>query len=212
MMKSKQFASPLRVTALAAALAVAFLAYDLDGVLAEGAPQMEPLVYSGVLVESGVEVTGDRQIAIRLSDADGLTVCTTAETTVHVESGNFRLPLSVNCVGAVASTPDVWVEVEVDGVVLPRTHISAVPYAVTASYAARATVSEVSDLGGFIVRSGTTGWSLQAVTTLTAQSCDSLCEGQCIAAASSTDVPIACSDSQASARCLCASSFVPSAD
>src|SRR6185369_12095838 len=50
-------------------------------------------------------------------------------------SGRFKIKLPPECRAAVKGSPDVWVEVEVDGGPLGRTKLGVVPYALEAGHA-----------------------------------------------------------------------------
>ncbi|MBA2661517.1 MAG: hypothetical protein H0U74_04435 [Bradymonadaceae bacterium] len=111
--------------------------YMVDKATANSAPTQQPLVYSGVLEENGVAVTGARNIEISLwndeaSTADTNKACSTLADGYQVEKGRFRIALSATCKQAVRKNPDLWVEVRVAGNSLGRSPITPVPYAVSA--------------------------------------------------------------------------------
>ncbi len=134
---------------LIAAIVIGGTVVGVSTLRAEGAPEMDTLVYTGRLVEDGVAVDGTRDIRITLwSDP------TSTDTAAHrlcrvvpaadtmVQDGYFRIPLDVDdesCELAVHDHSEVWVEVEVEGTTLsPRTQIAAVPYALEATRASGA--------------------------------------------------------------------------
>jgi hypothetical protein len=118
-------------------LAAMICAYALGRARADGVPAIEPLAYGGTLLESGAPVTGTRNIGLTLwtdatSTAGASLACTTTSSPVMVTAGRFRLALDATCVDAVHAHPDLWVELSVGGMALPREHIGAVPYALEA--------------------------------------------------------------------------------
>lgn len=125
-----------RIVALGAILTVA-LCIELGRAAAEGVPTMEPLAYSGTLEESGVLVNGTRSIGVTVwrdptSLAGSMIACTTPPRATTIVEGRFRVALDDTCVAAFANDADLWVQVEVGGMPLPRTHVGAVPYALEA--------------------------------------------------------------------------------
>jgi hypothetical protein len=112
--------------------------------LADGPPAMDPLVYSGTLEEGGAAVTGQRDIKLVLwSDPTQSTAAhrkcdTIPPAKTSVAGGRFSLPLDPLCVAAVKANAELWVEVIVESQSLPRTKLSAVPYALEAGRAASA--------------------------------------------------------------------------
>ena len=140
------------IIALATAtLAGAFVAGYRAHVLAEGAPTMQPLFYSGTLEVDGALASGEYTVVMTLHDdaTAGNELCG-VESKTTVEGGRFRIDAS-DCAAAVAGEPDAWVQVVFtggDGVehVLPeRAKIGAVPYALEAQHA----VSASSPSGSF---------------------------------------------------------------
>ncbi len=126
---------------LTALLALAILSGPalMRTVRAKGIPQKEPMYYSGMLKAGGKAING-QELNIGVSfwssetqtDATTYRVCSSEKKTKPVQ-GRFRVPLSDTCTAAVQKTPDLWVEVVVDGKKLtPRRKIGAVPFAVEA--------------------------------------------------------------------------------
>ena len=111
---------------------------------AEGIPARNAMHYSGFLEEGGLPVSGTRSFTIRLFDdaSTGVERCESVASGLLVEAGWFRVPLSDACTVAVGQRPDLWVEVQVGtDDPLPRTKLSAVPYAVEANHATSASSS-----------------------------------------------------------------------
>jgi len=107
---------------------------------AAGVPS-EGLRYSGVLeLPDGTAVTGTHAVYVVFWPAasEGELLCETGSSDVEVTRGHFSLALPEACVGAIHSTPDVFVEVRVDAVSLGRARIGAVPFALEAAAASRA--------------------------------------------------------------------------
>jgi hypothetical protein len=108
---------------------------------ADGPPAADPLVYSGMLEEGGVGVTGPRDIKLNFwSDATlsapANNKCqTTPAAKISVTSGRFSVPLDASCAAAVKANPDLWVEVIVENQSMGRTKLSAVPFAIEAARA-----------------------------------------------------------------------------
>ena len=126
------------MVAVAACLVAVGGGYWLGSARADGIPTMETLAYSGELTDAGAAATGSFMIGVSLwSDASSTTAtfreCDTVAASTTVTSGHFRRVLDASCVQAVHDNPDLWAEVSVGGTALmPRTHVSAVPYAVEA--------------------------------------------------------------------------------
>ncbi len=115
-------------------------------VLADGIPQA--LTYVGTLqTGSGSPVTTQQSVQLTLwndafANAAANLKCTTpAQNIVPDEAGRFRLTLDATCVEAVASSANLWVQLQVGGVLLSRTRLGAVPYAVEAAKSGRLVVS-----------------------------------------------------------------------
>jgi len=109
-----------------------FLVTYLSTAKAQGFPQ--PLYYSGLLTDSsGKALTSASSIVIDLWDAQsgGNKKCTTTAFSPSLKQGRFRVALVKSCLAAIQNTPDLWVEVAVDGTSMGRTKIGAVPYAAT---------------------------------------------------------------------------------
>jgi hypothetical protein len=136
--------------ALSAGLAGALAAAVVWGYLArkaraEGIPAGEAMVYRGLLEENGAPAPDkQRAFRVRLWDdpTQGKELCS-REWNTSTKDGRFEVPLDAVCTNAVHASPNSWVEVEVDGTKLPRTKVSAVPYAVEADRAVKAGMAEV---------------------------------------------------------------------
>jgi hypothetical protein len=110
---------------------------------AQGIPSVDPLHYSGILVDksTGAPVNGSRAITLSLWDSE------TATTADHqkcvsrppqetpVTNGRFRIALDLSCLTAVHQNKDLWVEVIVGTDSLGRRKVGAAPFAVEADSA-----------------------------------------------------------------------------
>lgn len=111
--------------------------------LATGAPVQTPLTYGGVITDKdGKPYAGPQDVSLSFYDkADATTPKCTAPT-VQAEggTGRFSVVLPAECAQAVHDAPDLWTEAVVGAgkVVLPRTHVGAVPYALEADSAKQA--------------------------------------------------------------------------
>jgi hypothetical protein len=118
---------------------------------ADGVPSV-PLVYSGYLEDAaGNPANGDLPLAAAIFDAatGGAALCTTLGT-LTATRGWFSFSLDPSCTESVRQGPDRWIELTVQGSVLPRQRIGAVPYAHEAGRAAGATgalAKTLKDLG-----------------------------------------------------------------
>lgn len=129
------------VGAFAAAGGFAAAALFLGRAGAEGIPSAPALYYAGTLIENGAPVTGVKSIGLALftTESGGSPVCRKVESTVAVQAGKFRIPLSDECLNAVRGNPNLWAETTVGTVVMQaRKKIGAVPYAVEAERAGAA--------------------------------------------------------------------------
>jgi hypothetical protein len=121
--------------------------------VADGIPQMQPLQYSGTVLENGLPFTGARDIVVSLWDSAitgaGAKKCETAAPGTMLTSGRFRVALASECTAAVRANPELWVEVTVAGTMMPRKKLSAVPFAMEADRAASASGPLETRLLGF---------------------------------------------------------------
>lgn len=124
-------------------------AYFIGSARADGIPTAEAIFYSGLLEESGVPAEGTRSVVIRLYDAPaaGTERCMTSLTATFT-AGHFRVPLAGPCTAAIHSYPNLYAEVSVGALTLPRTKLGAVPYAVEAERADQAQVADDANLLG----------------------------------------------------------------
>lgn len=125
---------------LACASVLICLGYGVR-VLAEGAPTVQPLLYSGTLEVDGALANGAYTISLALYDDQtaGDELCAIDRET-QVEAGRFQIDASA-CADALRASPDVWVAVGFEGsdgvqrAIAGRSKIGAVPYALEADHA-----------------------------------------------------------------------------
>ena len=133
-----------RILGLTVAVAIgAASAITLQRAGASGAPAAGALTYRGTLeLADGSVVVGDKPIGLALWDSmtagKKLANCDVPSMPRAVVQGNFEVKLPDTCTAAISGSADLWVEVQVDGLPLPRTKLGAVPYAVEATHAASA--------------------------------------------------------------------------
>jgi hypothetical protein len=132
-----------RLETAALLLVVTFgLGYFVSRARAGGIPAAQALTYSGVLTDaSGTPLVGSKSILVQLYDqaTGGTAQCTIGPTVVTLAAGAFKVALPDTCAAAVHATPDLWVDVFVDGASVGRSKLGAVPYAVEADHASTAT-------------------------------------------------------------------------
>ncbi len=108
-------------------------------VRAAGVPATVALTYTGYLESpDGTPVNGSKPIALYIYDAAtaGTILCQVVSgSPTTLTSGRFQILLSEACTAAVKANPDLYVEVQVEGLALGRTKLGAVPYAVEAGHA-----------------------------------------------------------------------------
>lgn len=186
-------------TILLAACLLAVVAGVTVRAWAEGIPTQTPLVYSGVLqTTAGAPITTAQSIQLSLWDDSAATAganqkCVTATQSITPDAqGRFRITLDQQCLSAVRSAPNLWVQLQVGATVLPRTKLNAVPYAVEAGSASRVVVGDggvrttvdgvfcgttASVTGAVTAAGGLTGY--RAAKRLCEQSCGSATAHHC---------------------------------
>lgn len=101
---------------------------------AQHAPTAPALNYSGFLEDSGVPVSGPRLIGLSLfaQQSGGSVLCQIPQAQLEVSNGHFNVPLNdATCDAAIKSNREVWVEVRIGSVAMPRTRIGSVPYSLS---------------------------------------------------------------------------------
>jgi hypothetical protein len=92
----------------------------------------------------GNALLGEHSVTVKFYDAEEAQddVCSANNAlNPSLVAGRFQVKLPVSCTEAVKGSPDIWVEVEVDGGPLGRTKLGAVPYALEAVHASQADVA-----------------------------------------------------------------------
>jgi hypothetical protein len=122
--------------------AVGAAAYFISHARADGIPSTNAMTYGGTLTDlNGTPLTGPQNLQVTFWDAGtaGNQKCTVGPTATPLVAGNFQLALPDACTAAVHASPDLWVELFVNGASLGRTKLGAVPFAVEAAHASTAT-------------------------------------------------------------------------
>ena len=112
------------------------------------------------MVEDGQgAVNGPHNIQVLFFDAPsaGVQVCQSAPTPVTLTNGRFSVLLPEPCSAAVKASPNLWINVIVDGSDTGRAKIGAVPYALEASHALAATSATVVDVNAEPLKSALAG-------------------------------------------------------
>lgn len=158
-------------------LGVGLAALVLSGVvgkaIADGIPTATPLTYSGVLQNSaGTPVTTAQSMQVTLWDDPSATTsmnqrCVTPTQNVTPDAqGRFQALLDQACLDAVRGNPNLWVQLQVGAVVMPRTKLGAVPYSVESGRAVslgEPAQQRLLPTGSIVAFAGTTapaGWLL----------------------------------------------------
>lgn len=131
---------------------------------ADGVPQTQPLTYAGTLLDAaGNPATGNVNLDLNLhtTASGGSPVCTTSGTfNLTTTKGRFQMVLDAACTTAVHATPDLFVDLKVNGasIFTTRPKLGAVPYALEADtsrvagrglYENPTTMNETTEGGGF---------------------------------------------------------------
>ncbi len=141
----KQYMHDRTLTQTMASLALSIAMLAASTALADGIPTTDPLRYSGTLYVDGRPLNGSAVVELSLysSGSAGSTVCSPIQRNINVRDGAFSVALSSECVNAVRSIQDVWLQLTVTPpgqalVTLPIEKLSASPYAVEAQRATTA--------------------------------------------------------------------------
>jgi hypothetical protein len=112
-----------------------------------------------VLLNSvGAPASGNHTVQLTLWDDASSTglgsqkYATTRQTVLVDARGFFRVVFDTQGLDAVKANPNLWVQLEVDTVILPRSKLGAVPYAVEANRAALAARATNADLAATATR------------------------------------------------------------
>ena len=157
---------------------------------AVGIPATGALTYAGVLEDAnGAPISGQKNIALEVFDAAtaGTKRCEVTSRAYTLVSGRFEIPLPDTCTAAVAATPDLWVDVLVDGATTGRAKLGAVPFAIEARRASESAGNLKNEIGwkalyGAAVagcaRLGAIPPNAGMVVPRSGQTCDAVCAAQ----------------------------------
>ena len=131
--------------------AVVGLGYNQMRARADGIPPTQTLTYAGTLEESNAPVNGVRNLRLTLwDDATSTTPsrarCLTEAPNYAVTNGRFQVTLDSTCTTVIRATPDLWIEIQVNGVSMGRSKLGAVPFAVEAARASELTLTAANAL------------------------------------------------------------------
>ncbi len=121
---------------------VAVTTLIVERVRAAGIPATAALTYTGYLESpDGTPVTASKGINLYMYDVPtaGEPVCQVVPPApIAVAAGRFQIALPDKCTEQVKVKPDLYIDIQVDGLFLGRTKLGAVPYAVEAGHAVAA--------------------------------------------------------------------------
>lgn len=115
---------------------------------AAGIPATNALTYTGYLeTPDGKPVTSavNLDVYVWSAAAAGSKVCEVSVGNVTPVAGRFQVSLPDACTTAVKGSPNLWLELRVDGSSLGRSKLGAVPYAVEAAHATNADSAAKAD-------------------------------------------------------------------
>lgn len=126
------------------------VAYSAGRATADGIPVDEPLNFGGMLLEDGRAITGSRDVSVTIwrdSEAsdDTQVVCTVEAPGTTVNSGSYRVAMPMECADAMRDETDLWSQLTVDGTMLARQKVGAVPFVFNTDVAALAGDAEFAD-------------------------------------------------------------------
>jgi hypothetical protein len=116
--------------------------YAVRAARADGIPDTNALTYAGTLENTdGSPIAGAKEIQVALFEAasGGTPLCISSKVNQNVVGGHFEIALPDSCATAVKGNANAYAEVTVDGMVVGRSKIGAVPYAIEAGRASNAT-------------------------------------------------------------------------
>lgn len=111
--------------------------------LATGVPTASPLTFSGLVTDdAGKPYAAAVPVIVKLYAGQNANTaaCTAATTEAEAGTGRFEAVLAADCAKAVHDSNDLWSELTVGAnkIVLPRSRVGAVPYALEAQVASGA--------------------------------------------------------------------------
>ncbi len=165
MTRSKRGAA---VAAGTLAVVAVVAAYRAGRAHADDIPATPSMYYGVTLENAGAPVNDTRTLRVKFFSAAtaGTMNCDSGSVDVVLSNGHGRVPLGADCVAAVHTSPEQWVEVSVNTVVVGgRSRLGAVPFAVEAQRAVSAggaLAQQVVPAGmiGMFATTCPTGWAL----------------------------------------------------
>ena len=132
---------------LAASVLLATVAFVAGKALATGAPAQTPLTYGGTVTDAAGKPYPDAvDVTVAIYDAAsaGTLKCKAATVQAEAGTGRFSVVLPGECADAVHATPELWSEVAVgpNKLLMPRSHVGALPFALEAGAASVATTAK----------------------------------------------------------------------
>lgn len=126
---------------------LAVVAFIAGKALATGAPAQTPLTFAGsVTDQAGKPYAAAVDVSVAMYDAAsaGNLKCKSATVQAEAGSGRFSVVLPAECAQAVHATPDLWSEVAVgpNKLLMPRSHVGALPFALEADAASVASTAK----------------------------------------------------------------------
>lgn len=142
----------IKISMVAGLSACLGLAYGLARVQADGAPQAQPLWYSGSVSDAdGKPLDSNYNVTLRLFErqqpqAGELPACEADAKSTRIARGRFRIDVS-SCSAALKANPDLYAELTIGddvnaGKPFERAKIGAVPFALEAQHALSASKAE----------------------------------------------------------------------
>lgn len=133
---------------LGAALAAALTGVVVRSVRALGVPTMPTMIYRGTLEGVSAGPHSLRVAVFTTATGGAETACNSgaSATTITPVNGAFELPLDGACTAVVHANNNLWLQLTVDGMALPRTKLGAVPFAVEAESATTASTGSALDM------------------------------------------------------------------
>jgi microcystin-dependent protein len=124
-------------------LAAVVLGYGIGRARASGIPLTNTLTYTGTLLNNGQADNGTHFVIAKVFDGTGdggvtaTQACQTTTGTVTAANGRFTIALDPSCVAAVHASPNLSIDLTIDGIDVGSSPLTAVPYAVEADTASK---------------------------------------------------------------------------
>ncbi|MFO0647934.1 MAG: SUMF1/EgtB/PvdO family nonheme iron enzyme [Polyangiales bacterium] len=133
---------------LGATLTAALTVVVVRSVRALGVPTMPTMLYRGTLEGASAGPHALRVAVFTAATGGAETACSSGPTatTLTPVNGAFELPLDDSCTAVVHANNNLWLQLTVDGMALPRTKLGAVPFAIEAESATTASTGGALDM------------------------------------------------------------------